>query len=72
MSREDGQAVIEFLIGTSLVLVILAALGGISTWLRSEGPEKGSMLHKTYAEAPYTGASSEGVNVYAIEDVLLH
>lgn len=70
--NDEGQAIIEFLIATGLVLVILMAIGSVGVWLKGLHPSRDSMLGKTYSEAPYTGASSEGVNAYAVEDVLLH
>ena len=72
LCAEDGQAIVEFLIGTSLVLIILVAMSVLVPWLKGRRPAPGSVLQKTYAGAPYTGSSSEGVNIYAPEDILLH
>lgn len=72
LCTEGGQAIVEFLIGTSLVLIILVAMSVLVPWLKGRRPAPGSVLQKTYAGAPYTGSSSEGVNIYAPEDILLH
>ena len=72
LCAEGGQAIVEFLIGTSLVLIILVAMSVLVPWLKGRRPAPGSVLQKTYAGAPYTGSSSEGVNIYAPEDILLH
>lgn len=72
LNEENGQGVVEYLVATLLVFIILTSLTALSQWWKNDAPSSDSFVQKTYKLPPNTTYSSEGVNIYAPEDLFTH
>ena len=69
--KDDGQALLEYLVATLLVLVVLVALAAIGGWWRTDAVAQNSFLDKTYTNIPNTPTTSRGPNVFFPEDIIV-
>lgn len=69
--KDDGQAIVEYLVAMLLVLVIFAALASIGKWWHTNAVAQNSFLDKTYTNIPNTPTTSRGPNVFFPEDIIV-
>lgn len=69
---DAGQGTLEFIIVTSLFLMIMASLALAWDGWRREDIAEGSMLEHSIRSAPYTSSTTLGISSQGIRDVLEH
>jgi len=70
-NSESGQAVTEYVVALTLVIVIVVALGGLVQYYRS-GNEGARPVARTLQGAPYTLGSPAAGGLQGAADVLMH
>lgn len=72
LRKSSGQSTFEFLIVSSLVLIIIFAFVSLWDGWRRNDITADSMLDRSLRQAPFTSHSSLGVSNQGIKDVLEH
>lgn len=72
LERTEGQAALEFIVTSGVMLIILLALASLwGSWQGGEVSED-SMFERSVLESPYTINTSLGLSAQGVRDILEH